>query len=150
QDREAEVRAQCERLRGNVADPEAGRLLEQFLAAHRSMGQSYRAALQLFKDHDFDSAAGDKAVAGIDRAPTELLTKAREGLVALAAAQVATANEDVYRAVWKALLILGALQAAIAVIFVIAAQWSMFRPLRAIIDGLIALGQGHLEIGLSG
>ena len=48
------------------------------------MGDAYRHGLQEFKDHGFDSAVGDKAVAGIDRAPTELLNKAKERLLALA------------------------------------------------------------------
>ena len=43
-------------------------------------GEAYRRGLQQFKDHNLDTAAGDSAVAGIDRAPTELLTKAKERL----------------------------------------------------------------------
>ena len=39
--------------------------IRQFIAAHKSMGDAYRRGLQQFKDHQFDSAAGDASVAGM-------------------------------------------------------------------------------------
>ena len=51
-------------------------LLRQFADAHRQLGVGYRAGYAAFQAASFDSAAGDHAVAGIDRAPTALLTKA--------------------------------------------------------------------------
>jgi hypothetical protein len=67
QQREADVRNVAEKVGQSIADPEATQLVAQFGSAHRTMGEAYRRGLQEFKDHNFDSAAGDKAVAGIDR-----------------------------------------------------------------------------------
>jgi methyl-accepting chemotaxis protein len=67
QPREADVRNVAEKVGQSIADPEATQLVAQFGSAHRTMGEAYRRGLQEFKDHNFDSAAGDKAVAGIDR-----------------------------------------------------------------------------------
>ncbi|HWL21990.1 MAG TPA: hypothetical protein VNS33_20125, partial [Bradyrhizobium sp.] len=92
QQREGDARTTADRLSRSIADAEAAQLVAQFLTAHKSMGEAYRRGLQEFKDHDFDSAAGDKAVAGIDRAPTELLGKAKERLLALAQAAASEAR----------------------------------------------------------
>ncbi|WP_321527702.1 methyl-accepting chemotaxis protein [Sedimenticola selenatireducens] len=51
-------------------------LVMDFLQAHKTMGVAYRKGLEVFKSSGFDHHAGDKAVAGIDRAPTELLENA--------------------------------------------------------------------------
>src|SRR6202166_1537081 len=82
QQRENDVRSEAERLSNSIADAEVAQLVAQFVSAHKTMGDAYRHGLQEFKDHQFDSAAGDAAVAGMDRAPTELLTKAKDRLVA--------------------------------------------------------------------
>jgi len=50
--------------------------LEQFRQAHQSMGDEYRKGLEAFRQSGFVAAAGDRAVKGIDRAPTQLLDKA--------------------------------------------------------------------------
>ena len=47
--------------------------LEQFLAAHKAAGESYRGGLEAFKASKFDAHAGDKAVEGVDRGPTAML-----------------------------------------------------------------------------
>ena len=43
--REAGTRAIVERLRGRVSDPQVAPLLDQFLTAHKSMGEGYRRGL---------------------------------------------------------------------------------------------------------
>jgi hypothetical protein len=70
QQRESDVRNGAERLSKSVPDAEAGQLVVQFVAAHKQRARRTGAGLQEFKDHGFDSAVGDKAVAGIDREPT--------------------------------------------------------------------------------
>src|SRR5258708_25301768 len=76
------------------------------------MGAAYRRGLQEFKDHDFDSAAGDKAVAGIDRPPTELLGKAKERLLGLAQTTATEAREEAHRTTWMTVLLLSLATAA--------------------------------------
>ena len=52
--------------------------LDEFLAAHAAAGAGYRKGLEQFKASGFDPKAGDKAVAGVDRPPTELLIAAEK------------------------------------------------------------------------
>ncbi len=47
--------------------------LDTFIASHKAAGEGYRKGLEAFKESKFDPHAGDKAVAGIDRAPTTML-----------------------------------------------------------------------------
>jgi len=47
--------------------------IEDFLAAHQTMGQAYKRGYQEFIDSGFVPSAGDKAVKGIDRAPSKQL-----------------------------------------------------------------------------
>jgi methyl-accepting chemotaxis protein len=65
--------------------PHAQDLVQKFLAAHHEMGDNYRKGLQAFKDANFDSHAGDAAVKGMDRPPTELLSQAADDVAAAAA-----------------------------------------------------------------
>ena len=47
--------------------------LEQFLAAHKAAGVSYRAGLEAYKSNKFDPHSGDKAVEGVDRPAAAML-----------------------------------------------------------------------------
>lgn len=51
-------------------------LLEKFIAAHKSAGESYRKGLEAFRENKLDPFAGDKSVSGVDRVPAGLLTDA--------------------------------------------------------------------------
>jgi CHASE3 domain sensor protein len=119
---ERDVRKGAEQLSGSIPDPEAKQLVMKFLDAHRGMGEAYRRGLQQFKEQAFDSAVGDKAVTGIDRAPTELLTKARERLISLAAALAQDATASAQRTSWTTSLVLAAVTAIAAALFLIAIQ----------------------------
>lgn len=60
----------------NIDNPKIKDLLGQFLKSHQVMATAYRKGLQAFKDSHYDPKAGDNAVKGIDRFPTELLAQA--------------------------------------------------------------------------
>jgi methyl-accepting chemotaxis protein len=150
QQREGEVRAAADRLTHRIDDPEATQLVRQFLSAHVKMSEAYRRGLQEFKEHDFESSAGDKAVAGMDRAPTELLTKTKERLLALADARATEARDSAYRTTWTTALVLGAVTAAAMLAFLIAVQTSISRPLNRVVSALSDLAQGNMARQLSG
>jgi methyl-accepting chemotaxis protein len=150
QQREAEVSTIADKLSRSIADTEAAQLVAQFLTAHKTMGAAYRRGLQEFKDHDFDSAAGDKAVAGIDRAPTELLGKAKERLLALAHAAASEAREDAHRTTWMTILLLSLATAAGAGVFLIAVQRSISRPLTSVVHSLSELAAGNTAAHVDG
>jgi methyl-accepting chemotaxis protein len=150
QQRESEVRSVADPLARNIADPDAAQLVAQFLAAHKTMGEAYRRGLQEFKDHDFESAVGDKAVAGIDRAPSELLGKAKERLLSLAGAKAAQAREDAHRTTWMTMLLLGLATAVGAVVFLVAVQSTISRPLTSTVGALTELAAGNTAVPVTG
>jgi methyl-accepting chemotaxis protein len=150
QQREDEVRSVADRLSQSVPDPEVAQLLAQFQTAHKTMGDAYRRGLQEFKDHNFESAVGDKAVAGIDRAPTELLNKAKERLLSLAQIKASEAREDARRTVWMTILLLGLATAGGTGAFFVAVQRSISRPLSRAVDALGELAAGNIATQVSG
>ena len=150
QNRENDVRSEAEKLSQNIPDPEAAQLVRQFIAAHKSMGEAYRRGFEAFKSHGFDSAAGDAAVAGIDRPPTELLTKAKDKLVAEAAVQAREAKEIASRAISTSVMLFVAVTAAGVIIFLIAVQRSISRPLTRLNGAMRQLAAGEFDVVLPG
>jgi methyl-accepting chemotaxis protein len=150
QQREGEVRMLAERLSRGIADQEAAQLVAQFLSAHKAMGDAYRRGLQDFRDHDFDSAVGDKAVAGIDRAPTELLGKAKERLLALAQAKAGEARDEADRTTWITIVLLSLATAAGVVVFLVSVQRGISRPLTGVVDALAELAAGNTAVEVQG
>ncbi len=150
QQRESEVRSAAERMKGAVADTEAGRLIGEFVSAHREMGDAYRRGLQAFKDQSFDPSVGDAAVAGIDRAPTQLLGKAKERFLIVADSDAKRASDTANRAGWIVLLLLAFGAVAGAALFVITVQGSISRPLVRAVANLGDLAGGNTEIEISG
>ena len=150
QQRENDVTQSVDRLIGSVDDREANQLLSDFRQAHKSMGEAYRRGLQEFRDHEFASAVGDKAVAGIDRAPTELLGKAKERLLLLAEEHARDAREQAQQTTWLTivLLLMGTCIGAFA--FSIVVQRSIANPLSVVVDGLEKLAHGDTSITTEG
>jgi methyl-accepting chemotaxis protein len=114
------------------------------------MGDAYRRGLQQFKEHGFDSAVGDKAVAGIDRAPTELLTKARDRLVSLASSRTAEVTASAYRAMWGSAALFGAVVAAAFGMFFVTMHYSVTSPLLRLNSAMRAMADGNLAITIPG
>jgi len=150
QQRESDVRDQAERLSRNIPDPESAQLLTEFLSAHRNMGDAYRRALQEFKAHDFDSAVGDAAVAGIDRAPTELLTKAKDRLVADASARAAEAKDKAYGAMRLSIALFLLVTSVGVIAFLVAVQKGVSAPLARLTGAMRELASGRFDVILPG
>ena len=150
QQRENDVRSAADRMRTSVADPEAAQLIGQFHAAHKEMGEAYRRGLQTFRDRGFDSAAGDAAVAGIDRPPTELLGKARERFIAVADRDAKQASEGAQRTAWIVSLVLAFSAIAGAAIFMVVAQRSISQPLMLVVGSLSELAGGNTATEVRG
>jgi methyl-accepting chemotaxis protein-1 (serine sensor receptor) len=78
QKQEKETQGAVREARAGIRDPLVLAKLEAFIAAHRAAGERYRAGLEVFKAAKADPIAGDKAVAGIDRAAAQLLVDAEK------------------------------------------------------------------------
>jgi methyl-accepting chemotaxis protein len=150
QQRESDVRGTTERMRSSVTDAEASQLIGQFIAAHQQMGEAYRRGLQAFRDHGFDSAVGDAAVAGIDRAPTELLGKAKARFIAIADQDARLASEGAQRTGWMVTWLLAFSAFAGAVIFMVAVNRTISRPLMGVVGSIGELAEGNTATNVPG
>jgi len=92
--REKEVDDLAQRLQDTLPEGESKRLVSQFAQAHVAMGAGYRKGLEAFRAAGFVAAAGDAAVAGVDREPARLLAEAGKVIAADSAAVAAQASAD--------------------------------------------------------
>ena len=140
--REQDVDRAARILQQKVADPEAHQLITRFLEAHQQMGGSYRKGLQAFKEAGFDSKAGDQAVAGIDRAPTELLVASSKRIKSLSDAMSREAAQRGYRGILVGLALMGITLLLSAAGFLLVIQRNIINPAHRLVEDL-----GHLERG---
>jgi len=150
QKRETDVHGEAVRLSREIPDPETAQLVTQFLSAHEKMGEAYRRAFKEFSDRGFDSSVGDAAVAGMDRAPTDLLTKAKDLLLAQASAQATEAKNAADLAVKLSLALFLVIMAASVIAFQVAVQKSISAPLSRLAAAMRELASGKFEVILPG
>lgn len=132
--REQTVQEDGKALMPQLDNPQAKALLAQFLDAHRVMGQAYRKGLQAFKDSHYDSKAGDRAVQGIDRAPTKLLSSAADEISAIRHQVSDRVLASGYRGIYLSL----ALIAVVVVLTTIGFLWLIHVGIIAPTHGLVA------------
>lgn len=101
---EKKVQEQAAAVIARDDDPETKALFTQFAEAHQTLGNAYRKGLQAYKDSGLKASAGDQAVKGIDRAPTELLDKAVQHVLDHADAERAAAKAAASRALLISLM----------------------------------------------
>ncbi|MBD8529064.1 MULTISPECIES: methyl-accepting chemotaxis protein [unclassified Massilia] len=144
QDGERKVAAQVASLLDTVPAGQEHDLLAQFGRAHRQMGQEFRNGYAQFEAAGFDAAAGDAAVKGKDRAPTELLVQARDVIVGETAHSVAEATAGSRRATLLSLLAM-VLGSAAAIVAGIVVSRSIVRPLGRAVEVAKTVAAGDLR-----
>ena len=85
-------------LEKKLPEGDARALVQQFAAAHTAMGLGYRKGFEAFKAAGADPVAGDTQVAGVDRAPAQLLDRAAREIAATNAQVAAEAGVQAERA----------------------------------------------------
>lgn len=126
-------------------DGAAHQKVDAFLKAHDQVFGRYKAGLEAFKNADFDPAAGDKAVTGIDREPSALLEESAK-LISEQVAKDTEHNLAVSSSVslWSnALIILGAISVVFLVLFIL--RKSLIVPLAQINSHLSLLAEGNFR-----
>ncbi|MGH1373693.1 MAG: methyl-accepting chemotaxis protein [Cellvibrionaceae bacterium] len=76
--RQAEIQTLGNQLVPTIKDVSKRAKVQDFIDSHAVMGTKYQQGFNDFVSAGYDSTAGDKAVKGIDRAPSKLLTQAAE------------------------------------------------------------------------
>ena len=126
--READVDDKAKALLAALPAGESRSLVEQFAAAHVQMGIDYRKGFDAFKAAEFDPAAGDAAVAGMDREPSRLLGESGQRIAADSAATSLNAAAQAQRATVVSI----ALMLAVGAAGVVAGIWFSRRITRPV------------------
>ncbi len=136
-------------LQDSIENPKVNELLAQFLQSHREMGANYRKGLQAFKDSNFDPKAGDRAVKGIDRAPTELLAEAAREAAEIHKQAARQAIDSGYRGI---MLSLGLMACAVVVAFfafLLLVKGNIVTPANRLVQDLDRLAKGDFTTRIS-
>lgn len=151
-EKEVQVRDGANLLAGQVQDPEARKLLEQFLEAHAALSQKYQLAYNAYVSGNADFKAADKIVRGQDRAPTDLFDGVVERLDALVKESVRAQTSAALRARNVSLGIAGGLLVMFGLIgvFLILDITGRIARLKAVSDRLAQADISGLTIDVSG
>lgn len=144
---EQKVQATAQILKQQLAaEPVALGFVEKFIIAHQEMGTSYRKGLQAFRDSNFDSKVGDKAVKGMDRAPTELLTQAADNIVDIADQSAGHAAESGRRGIYLSLSLIGFAVLLACALILWMMQRIIVRPAAQVVKDLDRLATGDFSV----
>ena len=123
---------------------ESRQLVVDFLQEHKAMGVAYRKGLEAFRQSGFIHTAGDKAVSGIDRAPTRLLEDAAQRInqesMSIADQTLGSSRDDL---MWS-MIILGLVFVITAGTIVLFVNAQVVRPAIRIQDLLQRIAGGDL------
>lgn len=151
-DQESQVRAGATALAATVQDAACRELLNEFLAAHRAMGEKYQTAYDAFVASSFDFKAADKMVRGQDRAPTDLFDQVVQRLNDDVSASVSAQERAVQRARDLALSVSGGLLLGLGLVGFVTVSNILRRlgRLKAVSDRLAAADIEGLAVDISG
>lgn len=143
---ESKVQDQTKAIISHISDPKALDLLVNFANAHKEMSAKYSNGLDVYKNSKFDSKAGDAAVKGMDRPPTELLSEAATVI------QTAATNAEIEAATQSHFALKTCVISLIIVLiisfvgFLWMVQHSIINPTNQLMTDLKRLAAGDLSI----
>lgn len=146
---EARIQQNGAALQNKLEEGKARQLVKQFLEAHRQMGVSYRKGLDTFKENRMNSAAGDAAVKGMDRASAELLIAAAKETAQLATDVSNEQNAKGQNGILRSLALMGLICAVIFPIFLSQIKKQIIMPARQLVTGLERMAGGDFSVSIS-
>ncbi len=138
---EARIQQGAGQLIARLPDGDIRSRVEAFKKAHHEMGAAYRKGLNAFRESNFQPAAGDKAVKGIDRAPTRLLDEATQLIAERARQRTDFAIGYAHKDIITGLIAMGIAVAIAFAIFLIYVQRQILIPSRALSNALRDMSQ---------
>ncbi|MDH5614864.1 MAG: methyl-accepting chemotaxis protein [Gammaproteobacteria bacterium] len=75
---ESKIQEKAVHVLEHIHNPEAKKIIQQFINSHKDLAPKYRSALEAYRNSGFSPVAGDQAAQGIDREPTRLLEQAHK------------------------------------------------------------------------
>jgi methyl-accepting chemotaxis protein len=138
-----EIQTKGRSLADRLPNDESKTLLENFLRAHAAAYTKYEAGVNALKAADFDASVGDKAVTGIDREPSKMLSDCTSFITKKADetnAEIDASSDSVV--LWSEVLVAGFGISIIALVL-ITLKNSFVRPLSAVISHIELLSHGN-------
>ncbi len=127
---EKQISERAHKLAKSLQNPQAQRLIQAFIEDHQALRSTYRNGLAQFKATGFDPKAGDMAVKGIDRPPTNRLIEAAKLIAADAQDKTQTLKADGESAMVWSLILSGITTAMVAIAMLLIIQQTVVRPTR--------------------
>lgn len=143
-----EIQTKGSNLAAKLPNNESKKLLQGFLASHAAAYLKYEQGAATFKAADFDPAAGDKAVTGIDREPSKMLSDCASFINKQGGdinAELSSSSSKVV--LWSEILVTGFGLSIIALVLV-TLKSSFVTPLLAVITHIELLARGNFKTRL--
>ncbi|HEY9199481.1 MAG TPA: methyl-accepting chemotaxis protein, partial [Gammaproteobacteria bacterium] len=128
-----------------MSDPETADKMTAFLDAHRTLGENYRKGRDAFAAAGHAPVAGDRAVAGIDREPTDLLEQVAQRMSTQVAAAVAETSQRTLAGLRQSVWLIGAMLLLGFVAFVWLIRVVILRPAAQAVADLAAIAAGDFS-----
>ena len=120
-------------------------LVNSFAKAHKEMGIAYRKGFEAFQQAGFKSEVGDKAVSGIDRAPTKLLSEASNEINKLMQAGATESLKQSETVILSCIALIGLGLILSAGIFMTLTNRIIVRPVQTLTKDLSLLAKGDFS-----
>ncbi|BFM15828.1 methyl-accepting chemotaxis protein CtpH [Maricurvus nonylphenolicus] len=145
QKQEEKIQAMGRDLLPQLDEGEKRNLVNTFINSHREMGQAYRKGYDAFIASGFNHKEGDKAVKGIDRAPSNqlkeaaaLFKKERQDF----ADKVDQSSQSI--STWSSVAVVSVTLLIIALLWLFLRN-NFLKPLHVVMDDITLLGQGNFR-----
>ncbi len=140
-----EIQSKGKTLVDKLPNDESKNLLQNFLRAHAAAFSKYEDGARAFSSADFDPSVGDKAVTGIDREPSKMLSDCAT-FISEKVATISKQLDDKSSSVifWSHLLVIAVGIAVIALVL-ITLKSSFVVPLRTLSQHLEELARGNFS-----
>jgi len=140
-----DIQSHGKALVDKLPNDESKTLLQNFLRTHAAAFSKYEDGARAFSNADFDPSVGDKAVTGIDREPSKMLsdcaTVINDKVTATSKKLDENSNSVIF---WSHLLVIAVGIAVIALVL-ITLKSSFVAPLRALSKHLEELARGNFS-----
>jgi len=144
QEKESQVDQEAGNLAASLPEGKAKEKIESFIVAHHKMATGYRDGFAAFTQANNDPFIGDKAVTGIDRAPSALLDEAEKEINLQAAQVEADADHTAHIGIISGLVAILIMLGIGYIIFEVLISKSIIKPTHSLVAELKRLADGQL------
>lgn len=143
QERQDEIQALGKDLIATASNPTKQQVIQGFIDSHAIMGTKYQQGYNDFVAAQYDPKVGDKAVKGIDREPSKLLSDAAKNSSLERAAFVEEVNNNSRKiSTWSSIAVVS-VALLVIIFFVLMLNNTVFNPLSVIVSRISELSKGN-------